>query len=99
MFKINTIIEEKAVDQWWEILESTSRPNPFKIEEEPIGEWEWRSDEIFPLVYQREDFLNSSQEFGSNQIVTKFKMLEASIALEELLLNTKISSRLEQYQQ
>jgi hypothetical protein len=43
--------------------------------------------------------LGSSQLFGSGQGVTKFKMLEASIALEDLLLNSKKSSKVEPYPQ
>lgn len=59
---------------------------------EESAEWEWRSEDMLPWGNQREDILGESQIFDSNQIVTKFKMLEASIALEDLLLTSKKSS-------
>lgn len=64
------------------------RQEPFsrgrKMDEE---EWEWQGAveelDIFSLPFgQREDMLGESQYFGSSEVVTKFKMLEASIALD-----------------
>ena len=66
------------------------------MEEESVGNWEW---DALSLGNQREDLLGSSQIYDSNQVVTKFKMLEASIALEDLLLSSRRSSRFEQYPQ
>jgi hypothetical protein len=96
MFKIVSGIEDRKSDKWWEILEpNQASQNPFRMEEES-GEWEWKEENIFSLGSQREDLLGSSQHFGSEQGVTKFKMLEASLALEDSLLNMKKSSRFEQ---
>jgi hypothetical protein len=93
-------MEERNNDKWWEVLETNIGViKSFRMEEESLGDWEWGSDDVFSLVSQREDLLGSSQVFDSTQVLTKFKMLEASIALEDLLLNSKRSSRFEQYPQ
>ena len=41
----------------------------------------------------RDDIMGESQGYGSSEIVTNCKMLEASIALDELLLKSKQISR------
>ena len=66
-----------------------------RICQEEVSEWAnvWELDG-FSLPYgQREDFLSSSQGFGSNKEITKCKMLEASIALDEVILRGRQSSQ------
>lgn len=38
----------------------------FKMEEESLGNWEWREEEALSLGNQREDLLGSSQNYDSN---------------------------------
>lgn len=59
---------------------------------ESWGEWEWKNENDVPF---RDDILGSSQLYSSDQTVTKVKMLEVSMALEDLLLNARNSSRCE----
>ena len=53
-----------------------------KIEED-IFSWNLPDFDLFSMPFgQREDILDESRYFGSNQMVTNYKMLEVSIALD-----------------
>ena len=66
LFKIVSSLDERRGDKWWEVLEVNQAGNPFKMEEESFGDWQWREEDVFPMVSQREDLLSSSQTFGSD---------------------------------
>ena len=56
---------------------------------------EWQHDlNVFSSSFAlRDDIMGESQGYGSAEIVTNCKMLEASIALDELLLKSRQISR------
>jgi hypothetical protein len=86
LFKTFSAIREEPKDRYWEFLDSI----PNADDELVLGlrdleeyEWNWgEENEFFPMYSHREDLLSASQSLDSTQIVTKFKMLEASLALE-----------------
>ena len=45
------------------------------------------------MPFQKEDVLGDSRYFGSGEPVTNYKMLEASLKLDELLLRSRQISR------